>query len=115
MTTEPTEEREHTDWSDWENIPSMTYTLNGVEETGGMEGLKSPAKAIRVKCLDCCCYNAAEVKRCTLTKCMLFPFRMGKNPFHRHKMTDEQRQAASERMKALVERQRIAREGVEHQ
>lgn len=43
---------------------------------------QSPAKAIRAKCLDCCGENAAEVRKCTATDCPLWPFRMGRNPFH---------------------------------
>ena len=34
-------------------------------------------KAIRLKCLDCCCGNSGEVRRCELRKCPLWPFRMG--------------------------------------
>lgn len=40
----------------------------------------TPLKAIRLKCLDCCCGSAHEVKLCTVEKCSLFPFRLGKNP-----------------------------------
>ena len=40
----------------------------------------TPVKAIRVKCLDCCCNSANEVKACELTTCSLHPFRLGKNP-----------------------------------
>jgi hypothetical protein len=40
----------------------------------------SPLRAIRKKCLDCSCDNTAEVRRCLITDCALFPFRMGKNP-----------------------------------
>lgn len=40
----------------------------------------SPLKAIRLKCLDCCCGSSHEVKRCSATKCPLYPFRFGKNP-----------------------------------
>ena len=36
------------------------------------------AKAIRLKCLDCCCGNNAEVRRCPSTKCPLYPYRMGR-------------------------------------
>ena len=36
------------------------------------------AKAIRLKCLDCCCGSPGEVRNCTATKCPLFPYRMGK-------------------------------------
>ena len=38
-------------------------------------------KAIRAKCLDCCCGSAAEVRCCHLKHCPLWPFRMGENPF----------------------------------
>jgi hypothetical protein len=37
----------------------------------------SARKAIRAKCLDCCCFDAAEVKRCRLIACALWGFRMG--------------------------------------
>lgn len=37
------------------------------------------SKAIRAKCIDCCCGNSAEVRRCTVKKCPLWVFRMG-NP-----------------------------------
>ena len=36
------------------------------------------AKAIRLKCIDCCCGNTAEVRKCTVTSCHLWRFRMGK-------------------------------------
>ena len=38
------------------------------------------AKAIRKKCLDCCHYQPAEVRKCVATDCPLYPFRMGKDP-----------------------------------
>jgi hypothetical protein len=40
----------------------------------------TPMKAIRAKCLDCCCWNEAEVKRCEINDCALFQYRMGKRP-----------------------------------
>ena len=40
----------------------------------------TPVKAIRAKCLDCCCGNTAEVRRCPAEKCALHPYRMGKRP-----------------------------------
>lgn len=40
----------------------------------------TPLKAIRLKCLDCCCGSAKEVKLCVCPDCSLFPFRFGKNP-----------------------------------
>ena len=36
------------------------------------------AKAIRLKCLDCCCGQAAEVRRCHIESCALWRYRMGK-------------------------------------
>ena len=40
----------------------------------------TPVKAIRAKCLDCCCGNTAEVRRCPAQNCSLHPYRMGKRP-----------------------------------
>ena len=37
----------------------------------------SYARAIRIKCLDCCADNAAEVRRCNNIHCPLFPLRFG--------------------------------------
>ena len=43
-------------------------------------GILSPAKAMRAKCLDCCCGIAQEVRLCPITDCSLYPYRMGHNP-----------------------------------
>jgi hypothetical protein len=40
----------------------------------------SVLKAIRVKCLDCCCGSNTEVKLCPSEKCALWIYRFGKNP-----------------------------------
>lgn len=40
----------------------------------------TPMKAIRAKCLDCMCFQLAEVRRCPATDCPLFPYRMGHRP-----------------------------------
>ena len=40
----------------------------------------TPIKAIRAKCLDCCCGHPSEVRICTALKCPLYPYRMGKRP-----------------------------------
>lgn len=42
-----------------------------------MEERITRGKAIRLKCLDCCCGNSAEVRRCPITKCPLWRYRMG--------------------------------------
>ena len=41
---------------------------------------KTPVKAIRAKCLDCCCTQYSEVTNCTVVKCALYPYRLGKRP-----------------------------------
>ncbi len=40
----------------------------------------TPMKAIRLKCLDCCCYQLKEVSLCTAENCPLYPYRKGKRP-----------------------------------
>lgn len=60
---------------------------------------KNPVKAIRDFCLDCCGDSYSFVKECTSVNCALYPFRLGKNPFRtKREMTDEQREAAKERL-----------------
>ncbi len=39
-----------------------------------------PLKAIRRKCLDCCCGSSDEVKHCHIETCVLHPYRFGKDP-----------------------------------
>ena len=38
--------------------------------------------AIRRKCIDCSAGYSAEILRCEIIDCALWPFRMHKNPFH---------------------------------
>lgn len=59
----------------------------------------TPIKAIRAKCIDCCGGNKAEVKLCPCEDCTLFPYRMGHNPNIKRQMSEEQRNAAAERLK----------------
>ncbi len=42
--------------------------------------LYPPLKAIRRKCLDCCCGSPLEVRLCPVHDCSLYPYRFGKNP-----------------------------------
>ena len=58
----------------------------------------TPIKAIKAKCLDCCCGQREEVKLCPVTDCPLWNFRLGKNPNRSRSLTDEQRAAAAERL-----------------
>lgn len=38
----------------------------------------SRSKAIRLKCLDCTCGQAAEVRKCPAENCPLWRYRMGR-------------------------------------
>lgn len=40
----------------------------------------TPMKAIRLKCLDCCCGSSTEVKLCPAPDCTLWVYRSGHNP-----------------------------------
>ena len=40
----------------------------------------TPIKAIRAKCIDCSCGELKEVRECPITKCPIWPYRMGKRP-----------------------------------
>jgi hypothetical protein len=46
---------------------------NGYTKTSDL----TPRKAIREKCLDCCCWSQHLVRRCEITDCSLWPFRLG--------------------------------------
>ncbi len=40
----------------------------------------TPMKAIRLKCLDCCCGSAMEVRLCTAKNCPLYTYKSGHRP-----------------------------------
>ncbi len=52
----------------------------------------SPMRALRLRCLDCCAGNDAEVRRCTVRKCPSWPFRMGTSPWRKFKLTPAQKE-----------------------
>ena len=52
----------------------------GVEGEGMSEKVLTPIKAIRAKCLECCNQQFYEVRLCTVTRCSLYPYRMGHRP-----------------------------------
>lgn len=45
-----------------------------------METQLTPLKAIRARCLDCCCGQVSEVRHCAVVNCSLHPYRMGHRP-----------------------------------
>jgi len=59
----------------------------------------TPMKAIREKCLDCCCGSSQEVKLCEISDCALYPFRLGKNPNKQKAYTEEEKAALAARLK----------------
>lgn len=62
--------------------------------------ITNPVKAIRAHCLECSAGSTAEVKACPVTRCPLFPFRLGKNPFRQRKeLTEEERRVLADRLK----------------
>lgn len=63
----------------------------------------NPVKAIRAKCLDCCCGSELEVKLCPCEDCPLHPYRFGKNPFR------AKRQYSEDAKKQMAERLAQAR------
>ena len=63
--------------------------------------LQNPVKAIRAKCIECCCGSQTEVKLCTCTNCSLYPFRFGKNPYRKSNLSEEQREVLRERMRKI--------------
>lgn len=50
----------------------------------------TPLKAIRAKCLDCCCSQANEVKLCEIQTCPLWEYRTGHGK-SRKELTEEQK------------------------
>ena len=60
----------------------------------------NPVKAIRAKCLNCCCGQPNEVRLCTIERCPLHPFRFGTNPYRaKREYTEEQRAEMAMRLK----------------
>ena len=45
-----------------------------------MNAIRTPLRAIRAKCVDCCCGQLLEVRLCPSENCPLWPYRMGKRP-----------------------------------
>lgn len=60
---------------------------------------QNPLKALRARCLDCCCGDASEARKCIAVNCPSWPFRMGVNPFRQKRvLSAEQKQAMAARL-----------------
>jgi hypothetical protein len=66
---------------------------------------KNPLKAIRARCLDCCCGQPSEVRKCVSVQCPAWPFRMGVNPFR------EKRELSPKQRRVMAARLHPARDG----
>lgn len=65
-------------------------------------------KAIRAKCLDCCCYQANEVKLCPCKDCPLWCYRLGYEVDEegnrvKHERSEKQKEALAKARKKLNE------------
>lgn len=69
--------------------------------------ITNPIKAIRAKCLDCCCGSSSEVELCTCTGCALYPFRRGRNPYRaKPELSEEEKARRAELARKAREIQR---------
>lgn len=48
----------------------------------------TPMKAIRKKCLECCCGQTKEVRTCDIKTCALHPYRSGHRPKDEENITE---------------------------
>lgn len=64
----------------------------------------TPLKAIKYMCLECCGGPdnppaSTLVKECVAKDCPLWEFRLGKNPYLKQDLTDQERKVRSDRAK----------------
>jgi hypothetical protein len=73
-------------------------------ENGRVELDLTPGLAIKLKCVDCLGYET-HPSTCTATLCPLYPFRgnsmLSRHGYTKRELTEEQRQIAVERFRAL--------------
>lgn len=63
----------------------------------------TPMKAIRAKCIDCCCGSMEEVKLCPASDCPLYEYRFGHKPYAvKREMTEAQKAALDKARAALA-------------
>lgn len=63
----------------------------------------TPLSQIHKFCVDCLGGQPRLVKDCTAKNCPLYPYRTGHNTNSKRTMTEEQKQAAAERMRQARE------------
>jgi len=63
---------------------------------------KTPLKALRARCLDCCCGDASEVRKCTATDCASWPFRLRTDPFRKKAtLSDDEKRRRADRLRSV--------------
>lgn len=68
----------------------------------------TPMKAIRAKCLDCCCGNQKEVELCPCEDCSLHDYRFGHKPYAvKREMSEAQKAALAKARAALPSRKTL--------
>jgi hypothetical protein len=82
------------------NLVGSDPSKLSIDELGALGHCRKPMlKTLRAYCLDCCCYQPSEVTKCPATRCPLWPYRLGKNPWR--KATKSQRAASRNNMAAI--------------
>jgi hypothetical protein len=72
---------------------------------GGEIHLYTPMKAIRRKCIDCCCGSSQEVGLCHIKDCALHPYRFGRRPGgEKREMTPARKEALRKATEGLLKR-----------
>ena len=69
----------------------------------------SPLKALRLRCLDCCCGSPREVRLCPAVDCPAWPFRMGTNPWRARPSEDAKRALRLRLSRSAAAAEKIAR------
>jgi len=65
----------------------------------GKPHIYTPIKAIRRKCIDCCCGSSKTVEKCPVTTCSLYPYRFGKSPARKgRKLSPEQKEKMAKQL-----------------
>jgi hypothetical protein len=62
----------------WNGLMPLTTKHIINTKKGIKEVTITPRKAMRLCCLDCCCWDQIEVRLCTAYRCPIWPYRMGR-------------------------------------
>ena len=68
----------------------MGWIGNSYKKEGENVAKLTPMKAIRKKCLDCCCGSFTEVTQCAVKTCALYTYRSGHRPKVEEELTEEE-------------------------